>query len=120
MSELRCFRCGASLQALSLPLARLDECPSCSVYMHCCRMCRFFDATVVEQCTEDDAVEVLEKTRANFCDYFKPGTDTFDAAIPVADEQARHELDTLFGDAGNDGDEPQGPEASNDAEDLFR
>lgn len=121
MFELRCYRCGASLDALSLPLSRLDECLSCSVYVHCCRMCRFFDPAVAEQCTEDDAEEVLEKARANFCDYFKPGSDVFDPAMTAAEGRAKSQLDTLFGDADSDDAGSSGPDdASRDAEDLFR
>jgi hypothetical protein len=41
-NELRCWRCGESLAKLSLPLARLDECPKCNVQLHVCRMCERF------------------------------------------------------------------------------
>lgn len=128
MSELLCYRCGKSLAALSLPLSRFDECPACSVYLHCCRMCRFFDAAVVEQCTEDDADEVRDKIRSNFCDYFKPGADAFDPAPAAAEERAKSALGTLFSDASGDSSNDArddanaqcGPDASSDAKDLFR
>ena len=124
MSELCCYRCGASLTTLSLPLSRLDECPSCTVYLHCCRMCCFFDPTVVEQCTEDDAEEVKDKKQSNFCDYFKPSDNVFDPTLQAGEEQARSKLDTLFGTANGgehgDADEQGGTAPSSDAEDLFR
>lgn len=120
MSELCCYRCGAALGALTLPLSRLDECPSCSVYLHCCRMCRFYDPAVTEQCTEDDALEVRDKTGTNFCDYFKPGYDAFDPSAVVAEKKARNALDSLFGNTQGDADERHGPDAAGDAEDLFR
>ena len=121
MSEIVCYRCGMSLEELSLPLSRLDECPSCSVYVHCCRMCRFFDPAVVEQCTEDDADEVKDKKGSNFCDYFKPGTEVFDPVPAAAEDRARDALGALFGDASDDdADEQSGPGDSSDAEDLFR
>lgn len=120
MAELlRCWRCGEGLADLSLPLARLDECPACTVPLHVCRMCTRFDAAVVRQCREDDADEVLEKERPNFCDYFSPSADAFDGAVAAADEAARAQLDGLFG-AG----EEAGPAAPGDdlgsAEDLFK
>lgn len=83
-------------------------------------MCRFFDPSVVEQCTEDDAEEVKEKTQANFCDYFKPGDGLFDPALQAAEGKARNALDTLFGEAGSDTDEQGECGAASDAEDLFR
>ena len=74
----RCYRCGESLAALTLPFSRRDECPSCAAHVHVCRMCVHFDEVVPKKCREDDAEEVTEKERANFCDWFKPGRDTFD------------------------------------------
>ena len=50
--ELICYRCGASLESLSLPLSRQDECPSCTVYVHVCRMCKYYDPQVPKQCRE--------------------------------------------------------------------
>ena len=105
MSELLCWRCGASLGGLSLPLSRLDECPECVVYLHVCRLCQFYDPAVTKACKEDDAEEVRDKQAANFCDYFKPATDAFDASLSDGDQAARQQLDSLFGrdaDAGAD------------------
>ena len=95
MAEIQCYRCGASLAALTLPIARLDECPDCSVHVHCCRMCVYFDPQVAEQCREDDAEEVKEKMRANFCDYFRPNPDAFDGDLLTAEQQAKTQLDSL-------------------------
>lgn len=116
MSVLRCYRCGESLAALSLPLLRLDECPACTVPLHCCRMCEFFDPRVPRQCREDDAEDVKEKSNANFCAWFKPGADRYDPSFTAAENRAQSQLDALFGDGRPD--EPDG--STDDAEDLFR
>ena len=117
VQALQCYRCGTSLAALSLPLGRLDECPQCSVQLHVCRMCRFYDPAVTKQCREDDAEEVREKTRANFCDYFKPSADAHDPTFVTADTKAKSELDALFGDGDGDaGDD----DATSAADDLFK
>lgn len=120
---LQCYRCGASLDALLLPLSRQEQCPDCTVYLHCCRMCVFFDPAVVEQCREDDAEEVKNKENANFCDYFRPRPDAHDPRYVGAEAQARSQLDSLFGgedDApGGDGEDNQDDPAGA-AEDLFR
>ena len=68
--SLRCWRCGAGLEKLTLPLSRMDECPECAVHLHVCHMCINFDPAVTGSCREDAAEEVLEKERANFCDFF--------------------------------------------------
>jgi hypothetical protein len=113
-----CYRCGASLAALTLPFSRLDECPSCSVHIHVCRMCEFYDAAVPKKCREDDAEEVTEKERANFCDWFKPAPDAFDPVRADKAAKAQSAVAALFGD----GDEqPSGEdEQLRRAEDLFR
>ena len=114
---LSCYRCGASLAELPLPLGRLDECPVCSVQLHCCRMCRFYAPQRPRQCIEDDAEEVREKFRANFCDYFKPSAEAHDPRYASSDARARNQLDALFGDGDAGDDNAGGPPA---AEDLFK
>lgn len=117
-TELHCYRCGASLVALTLPISRQDECPECSVYLHVCRMCEFYDPNVPKQCTEDDAEEVLEKDRLNFCDWFKPGSDVFDADRAAEETRAKSELRSLFGDDESPKDEDDA--LLKQAEDLFK
>jgi hypothetical protein len=118
---MKCYRCGASLEALSLPLSRMDECPSCTVYLHVCRMCVFFDPSIPKQCREDDAeeVKVQDKERANFCDYFKPSDSAYDASFSDAENKAEGELATLFGD-NNDGEEPRDDGTLSEADKLFK
>ena len=116
--ELFCYRCGASLAELTPPICRQDECPNCSVYLHVCRMCQFFDPDVPKKCTEDDAEEVIEKERVNFCDWFKPAATVFDPKRAAEDTRARSELVSLF-------DEEETVDADDnaslrEAEDLFK
>jgi hypothetical protein len=95
--DLVCWKCGASLAALSLPLLRLDACPACRAELHVCRMCVDYDTSVAKHCREPTAEEVSDKTRANFCDHFKPRAGAFSGAGNTAAEQARAELEKLFG-----------------------
>ncbi len=116
--DLRCFRCGESLASLSLPLSRQDECPSCSIYLHVCKMCEFYDVNVPKQCREDDAEEVFDKEKFNYCEWFKPGLDVFDVARAREESEARDALSGLFGD-GEAG-EPGKDELKSKADDLFK
>lgn len=93
-----CFRCGASLAQLSLPLSRQDQCPDCGIYLHVCKMCRHYDPRVPQQCREDDAEEVLEKERLNFCDWFVASESAFDPGRKAEEDAARAALDALFDD----------------------
>ena len=96
--NILCYRCGASLAALSLPLSRQDECPGCGNHLHVCKMCVYFDARVPRQCREDGADEVRDKDRLNFCDWFKPSESAFDAGRKDEEDAARAALEALFGD----------------------
>ena len=116
--EICCYRCGASLASLSLPLSRQDSCPECSVHLHVCRMCRHFDVSVPRQCREDDAEDVFEKERLNFCDWFAPSQDAFDPVTKAEADRSRQTLDALFGDGDA---EPEATDAGlSEAEKLFR
>lgn len=117
--ELLCYRCGASLAALTLPLSHRDQCPECVADLHVCRMCRFYDPAVPRQCREDGAEEVKEKERPNFCDWFQPAMGVFDASHAAAVADARRKLAAMFGDAEETESSPEDPNLKN-AEDLFR
>jgi len=93
---LLCYRCGHSLAALTLPLARRDECPSCRAELHVCRMCTRFAPRLPKGCNEEDAPDVRDKGAANFCDYFKPNPRAFDPAHLEAQQSAKDALEDLF------------------------
>jgi len=118
--QLQCWRCGEHLPETSgsatvgSVIGRLDQCPACSNYLHVCRMCQFYDPQVAEACREDDAEEVKDKQKANFCDYFKPSSGAFDAQGAAAADKAKSELDALFGDAPAAGDTGNDPAAEDD------
>ena len=81
-------------------------------------MCTFFDAQVPKQCREDDADEVTEKERLNFCEWFQPGGGVFNEQRYKEEQQAKLQLAGLFDDveaAADDADTQL-----SDAEDLFR
>ena len=94
--NIACYRCGASLASLSLPLSRQDECPECHNYLHVCKMCTYFDPHVPRQCGEDGAEDVGEKDRLNFCDWFKPSDTAFDEDRKSVEDDARSTAEDLF------------------------
>ena len=116
---LVCWKCGAALEHLSLPLRRQDECRACGAELHACRLCEFFDPEVAKSCREPVAEEVKDKTRANFCDYFRPRAHAW-AGGGRGQAQARSELEALFGGAGS-GEPATSPEdeARRRLEELF-
>ncbi len=62
-------------------------------------MCTNYAPSAPDACSEEDAIEVHNKTSANFCDYFNPASDAFDGRERRAENVAKRELDALFGGA---------------------
>ncbi len=119
--SLVCWKCGASLAALSLPLSRLDECKQCGAQLHVCKLCEWYSPSVAKQCREPIAEEVRDKERANFCDYFKPRPNAYSDAAQVAAQKARAELEALFGGSATNAAEPSAADkAKAELEALFK
>jgi hypothetical protein len=101
--SLVCWKCGASLDGLPVPLGRREDCPQCRADLHVCLMCAFYDPAVSRSCREPIADEVGDKQRANFCGYFTARPGAHQPSDVAAADEARAKLSELFGDAG-DGD----------------
>ncbi len=94
--SLTCWRCNASLAALSLPLRRLDACKSCNAELHVCKLCVEYDTSYAKHCREPTAEEVRKKDEANFCDHFKPKAGAYVAKDVSEVARAKTQLDELF------------------------
>lgn len=47
-----------------------EECSFCHADVHVCKNCEFYDLKAYNECRESSADRVVEKERANYCDYF--------------------------------------------------
>src|ERR1700675_1200227 len=94
--SLVCWRCGASLSALSLPLRRLDVCKDCNAELHVCRLCVEYDTSYAKHCKEPTAEEVRDKQAANFCDHFKPKANAYVPKNVAEIEKSVSALEALF------------------------
>lgn len=65
-----CWKCGSPLSALEY--GRQDSCRKCGLDTHVCRNCAHHDRAYNNECKESQADRIVEKEKANFCDYFKP------------------------------------------------
>jgi hypothetical protein len=71
-SGIKCYNCSQSLGLNpGENIGRQEECPQCYASLHCCKMCTFYDTSAYNDCKEPMANRVLEKEKANFCDFFK-------------------------------------------------
>ena len=95
--RIRCHACSADYD-FDDPIGRSARCERCGSDLRCCNNCRFHDLSSYNDCAEPSAERVLEKDRANFCDYFSPAT----------------------GDAAAVTGQPPKPDGLSDLEKLFR
>jgi len=88
-----CAFCRSDLGPVRNP-GRQAACSSCGRPLRCCRQCKHYDPRGYNACREPMADRVVDKERANFCDYFlargENGTYTNRA------KEARQALEALF------------------------
>ena len=65
-----CHKCKREVPFESRVL-RSEECPWCSVPLHCCLNCRFHDPTAHNECREIGTELIREREAANFCGAFE-------------------------------------------------
>jgi len=70
--EISCYSCGAKNTFPEDKIMRGDDCEKCMTSLRCCKMCLHYDTSAYNECREPSADRILEKEKANFCDYFQP------------------------------------------------
>ncbi len=69
-----CWHCSADLGMHDY--GRETNCPGCGKPTRVCRNCRWYDPSRANQCQEPMAEEVMDKIRANYCEYFEATVQT--------------------------------------------
>jgi len=94
--DMQCWKCGSELKNLLLPFSRFEECPTCNADLRVCLACRHYDPNISDACHEDRAEFVLDKDKANFCDYFKVNSKAYKPQKGDDAAAARRKLAELF------------------------
>ena len=100
--DMTCWKCGAKLKNRLLPFSRYEECTLCKADLHVCLTCRHYNPLINDSCREDRAEFVLDKDKANFCDYFKVNTHAYKRKDMSEAQMAKRKLTELFGEAPAD------------------
>jgi hypothetical protein len=66
---MNCVFCGKDVD-INEKVGRRDTCIHCGMDLKCCKQCDFYDPHAYNECREVMADRVVDKERANFCDYF--------------------------------------------------
>ena len=92
-----CHACGFQFDD-GMKVFRSSECPSCGRDIKVCLNCKFYSPGSNMDCREDISEAVIDKDKANFCDYFKLGDGTSGGTVQKKADKARSEFDSLFND----------------------
>jgi len=90
-----CHSCGSEIRVIDGRVGRSETCDKCRNDLHVCLNCIHYDQKAYNECREPMAERVVDKDRRNFCDYFKPGSNS-KGAVQDAKEAALKKLDDLF------------------------
>ncbi|MBW1721575.1 MAG: hypothetical protein JRH13_03885 [Deltaproteobacteria bacterium] len=77
-------------------IGRHDKCPHCGRDLRCCKQCRFYDPGAYNECREVSAERIMDKERANFCDYFQIRGTKGRSGKTLRAKNARDALEALF------------------------
>ena len=96
--NMQCWKCGTELKNLLLPFSRYEECSSCKTDLHVCVACKNYNPALSDSCNEDRADFILDKDKANFCDYFRVNPRAHQKKESAQAKSARTKLAELFGE----------------------
>lgn len=92
-----CYHCGASLPPRET-IFRATVCEECGRDVRCCKNCDFYAPGAHWDCRETIQEPVRDKERANFCDHFRPGSQTSQSGTPASNTSGREKFNKLFDD----------------------
>ena len=75
---------------------RQDTCPQCNRDLRCCKQCKFYDPNAYNECREVAAERIVDKERANFCDFFMPKGSKGGGGSYNRAKEAKEALEALF------------------------
>jgi len=90
---MNCAFCSGDLN-IENKVSRSDTCPKCGRDLRCCKQCKFYDPNAYNECREVSADRIVDKERANFCDYFVLKGSAAKSESTV--EGAKRALEALF------------------------
>lgn len=71
---MKCYSCKSSLDSIisrDQIVSRSIACLKCGTDIRVCKNCLFYDAGLHNECRETQAERVVDKGKANFCDFFR-------------------------------------------------
>lgn len=93
--NMNCAFCRGVIE-VNEKVGRRDTCPHCNRDLRCCKQCKFYDPNAYNECREVSAERIMDKERANFCDYFLPRGSKESGVRSNRARDAKQALEALF------------------------
>jgi hypothetical protein len=93
--HMHCAFCRSVLDVTGT-VGRRDSCPQCNRDLHCCKQCKFYDPGAYNDCREVSSERIIEKERANHCDYFALRGSKGSGSSATRTKDAKKALEALF------------------------
>ncbi len=77
-------------------VTRQDVCPHCNRDLRCCKQCKYYDQGAYNECKEVAAERIVDKERANFCDFYMPKGSEGSGGNFNRAKEAKEALEALF------------------------
>ncbi|MCP4908193.1 MAG: hypothetical protein GY910_24740 [bacterium] len=95
--RMECHACQSDIPlAPGESLGFRDECDRCHADLHICLNCVHHDLSAYNECREPNAERLLDRDRANRCDFFRPGRGDGQAEEGSERARAKKDLENLF------------------------
>ncbi len=93
-----CYKCSNVLDIAS-PISRTAVCSYCGADVRCCKNCVHFSLGSHYDCKEHVDELIVDKERANFCDWFLLNKSSAqEQAFNKKIDDAKNQFNSLFGD----------------------
>jgi len=77
-------------------ISRSETCDHCRAELRCCKQCFHYDTSSYNDCKESQAERIVEKTKGNFCNYYRLMTLTYENAPGKSKEDVLEKAKALF------------------------
>lgn len=93
--DVICFKCQTKNDIVEKVHYR-DECEKCGQDLHVCKQCQHYDPSSYNECKETSADRILEKEKANYCDFYLVKTETGKASQNKSKSDLLAQAEALF------------------------
>lgn len=91
--SFHCYNCDSPLSENDF--GRQDTCEKCGRATRVCRNCRHYDKNYNNECREEQAQRIVDKEKANFCEWFQPREGS-SGAKAAGKDSLRTSAESLF------------------------